>query len=111
MLHSTPTVHELLFGIELLPAGALRAALTRWMSQLVLPKFPVVHYDEVAAAWHARERARLRAAGQDLPLADGQIAAIAATNGFVLVTGNTKHFARFSGLVVENWLKSDPAGV
>jgi len=102
---STLTIHELAYGIERLPAGSRREALTYWMDELILPRFPVVHYDTVAARWHARERARLRAAGREVPLIDGQIAAIAATNGLVLVTGNTRHFAHFRGLVVEDWLE------
>ena len=38
------------------------------------------------------------------PFVDGQIAAISAVNGLVLVTGNTKDYERFRGLNIENWL-------
>ena len=58
---------------------------------------------KAAAAWHARERARLAAEGITVPFLDGQIAAVAATNGLILVTGNVKHYACFEGLKVEDW--------
>lgn len=38
-----------------------------------------------------------------MPFADGQIAAIAQMNEFVLVTDNARAFAPFKGLAVENW--------
>jgi len=56
-----------------------------------------------AAAWHARERARLANMGRMPPFVDGQIAAIAATNELVLVTANPKDFQAFRGLVVADW--------
>ena len=62
-------------------------------------------YDELAAGWHGRERARLEALGKPAPYVDGQIAAIAEVNDLILVTANTKDFARFKGLTVENWLR------
>ncbi|HGJ66267.1 TPA: type II toxin-antitoxin system VapC family toxin [bacterium] len=37
--------------------------------------------------------------------ADILIAASAIANGYTLVTNNTKHFERISGLNIENWLK------
>ena len=51
--------------------------------------------DEVAVAWHGHERARPEALGRPAPFADGQIAAIAHVNDLVLVTLNTRAFARF----------------
>ena len=49
------------------------------------------------------------AGGTDAHYADSQIAAIAATNGLVLVTSNRKDFARFEGLFVEDWLPRSAA--
>ena len=49
-------------------------------------------WNQRAADWHARERARLEATGTPPPLADGQIAAIAATNDLLLVTRNVEDF-------------------
>lgn len=63
----------------------------------------VLAYDERAAQWHARERARLTAIGKPPPFADGQIAAIATTNGLTLVTLNKSDFSLFADLAVEDW--------
>ena len=60
-------------------------------------------YDREAADWHARQRARLVAAGQTPTLVDGQIAAIACVNDLIIVTSNTRDFQDFQGLRVEHW--------
>jgi tRNA(fMet)-specific endonuclease VapC len=95
-------VHEMWFGIERLPRSRKRTELERFMTEVVAG-IRVLAYGERAARWHAIERARLAAAGQSPPFADGQIAAIAAVNDATIVTGNAAHFARFEGLRVENW--------
>ena len=46
------------------------------------------------------------ATGRTPPYIDGQIAAIAVTNGCTLVTHNVADFAAFEGLQVENWFSS-----
>ena len=48
-------------------------------------------------------KAELQKTGELLPDADLLIAATAIDAGAVLVTGNTKHFCRISGLLLENW--------
>jgi len=45
-----------------------------------------------------------RSSGRNVPSADGQIAAIAAVNGLVLVTANKRDFRGFQGLRVESWV-------
>ncbi len=65
--------------------------------------FPILAYDEAAADWHGRERARLEALGRTVPFLDGQIASIAQVNGLTLVTFNVKDFARFKDLSATNW--------
>jgi tRNA(fMet)-specific endonuclease VapC len=64
---------------------------------------PILPYDEEAASWHARERARLARRGRPPSAADGQIAAIARVNELVLVTANSRDFRRFEGLSLEDW--------
>jgi len=109
---AAPVWHELTYGYRRLPRGKRRAALETYLHDVVQASFPILPYDEVAAAWHGRERARLEALGRPAPYADGQIAAIAHTNGLVLVTVNARDFARFRGLEVENWSveRRRPAG-
>ena len=69
----------------------------------MLASFPVLDYDHEAADWHARQRARLVAAGQMPPFVDGQIAAIAHVNDLILVTSNDRDFEKFQGLRLERW--------
>jgi tRNA(fMet)-specific endonuclease VapC len=71
--------------------------------EVVFRTFPILPYDEVAAAWHAAERARLERSGTAAPFVDGQIAAIAKAHELVLVTANVRDFVRFEALDVENW--------
>ena len=102
---AAPVWHELVFGCARLPRGRRRAALESYLYDLVQPSFPILPYDDVAAAWHGQERARLEAAGSAAAYADGQIAAIAHVNDLCLVTINSKDFGRFKDLAVENWSK------
>lgn len=73
------------------------------MPLLVLP------YDGEAARWHARERARLERLGLTPAFVDGQIAAVAAVRGLVLVTRNVRQFEAFTDLRIENWFGADPS--
>jgi tRNA(fMet)-specific endonuclease VapC len=96
--------HELLFGCYRLTSSTRRTAIEQYLSQVVelLPMFP---YDEAAAAWHARERARLVSLGKTPAFVDNQIAAIAQVNHLTLVTANIADFVQFDGLNVVNWMQ------
>ncbi len=100
-----PIWHELNFGVRRLPNGRRRIALEAYLEEVVHATVPVLPYDEAAAAWHARERSRLEQAGVPVPYVDAQIAAIARTNGLVLVTANPRDFARFDELEVQDWTR------
>jgi tRNA(fMet)-specific endonuclease VapC len=102
---AAPVWHELTYGCQRLPKGKRRAALERYLRDVVQGSFPILAYGEAAAAWHSEERARLEALGRRVPFVDGQIAAIAHVHGLVLATTNDKDFVRFKGLRVENWSK------
>jgi tRNA(fMet)-specific endonuclease VapC len=95
--------HELTYGCERLPKGTRRDAIRAYLDDVVQATFPILPYDEVAAEWHGRERARLERQGALPPFTDGQIAAIAHTNALVLVTLNVKDFSRFKELDVTSW--------
>ncbi len=100
---AAPVWHELTYGCRRMPKGKRRAALEGYLRDVVRAAFPVLPYDEAAATWHGEERARLEALGRPAPFVDGQIAAIAHAHGLILVTTNTKDFARFKELTLENW--------
>jgi tRNA(fMet)-specific endonuclease VapC len=88
-----------------LPPSEKRRAIDAYLEEVVRRALPILPYDEEAAAWHARERARLERRGRLPAAADGQIAAIAHVNELILVTANVRDFRRFSGLRVEDWAR------
>lgn len=98
-----PVWHELTFGCSRLPKGKRRSALEAYLRDVVRASFPILPYDEAAAAWHALERARLESEGRNTPFVDGQIAAIAQVQGLTLVTANDRDFTAFTSLRLENW--------
>ena len=103
------SLHELRYGIERLPSGKKRNEIEAYIMGIISIKIPTLPYDTEAARWHAIQRARLIARGRTPTSADGQIAAIAATNNLILVTRNTKDFEGYEGLKLQNWWEMDAA--
>lgn len=97
------TWHEAVYGLSRLPSGRRRDVLHDYLHGVVRTSLPVLPYDGAAAEWHGRERARLVAAGLTPSFPDGQIAAIARTQGLVVVTANHDDFKHFDGLEVRSW--------
>lgn len=95
--------HELSYGAARLAASKKRRAIEAYLEEAVRSTLSILPYDQEAATWHARERARLTRSGRPPSAADGQIAAIAHVNDLILVTANVKDFRRFKDLVVEDW--------
>lgn len=100
---AAPVWHELVYGASRLPAGKRRTALEEYLHGVVRSSFPILAYDDGAAEWHGKERARLEDDGRTPPFVDGQIAAIASTRSLVLVTSNTKDFRAFASLEITDW--------
>jgi len=103
---AAPVWHELWFGYQRLPRSRKRAAIERYLQDVVQPTVPVLPYDASAAAWHASERARLGRLGRVPPFVDGQIASIARVNGLVLATLDRLLYATFEDVQVEDWRES-----
>ena len=95
---SALTWHETAYGVERIPSGPRKDRLRAYF-EVVRAMVPILPYDERTATWHALLRARVK---KTPPFIDGQIAAIAATNGLTLVTAD----GDFAGLGVRvvNWL-------
>jgi len=100
-----PVLHELWYGVERMPKGNKRDRLQRYVRDAVESKLPILPYDGMAAAEHARQRADLAAQGLTPSFVDGQIAAIAIVHGLTLATRNVADFSHFSRLRVENWFE------
>lgn len=94
---------ELLFGWDRLPSSRRKVDIGDYLFQVVRPEMPILPYDQTAAEWHAKERARLMAIGRPPSFLDGQIAATAKSHDLVLVTFNRTHFEVFRGLEFEDW--------
>lgn len=99
--------HELIYGISLLAPSKKKDSLNAYLESLSRGGLTVLPYEERAARWFAQERARLSKVGVTVPMADGEIASISATNNLTLVTRNVGDFKNYKGLAVENWF--DPA--
>ena len=95
--------HELLYGARRWPLSRRRRTIERYLHDVVRATISILPYDTAAAEWHAAERARLLGEGRTPPFVDGQIAAVANTNGLTLVTANVAEYVGFSDLVVEDW--------
>ena len=100
---AAPVWHELFFGCQRLAISRKRGIIEAFLNDVVRPNILILPYDQRAAEWHARERARLSSKGNTPSFVDGQIASIAKVNGLILVTRNTGDFKKFSKLKLENW--------
>ena len=96
---------ELRKGVELLPNGNRRAALSLWLGQLE-QRFAarILNLDSVVAARWGSLTERLQRAGTPMPVVDGLIAAHALVPGAVLATRNTADFAASGVVTLNPWL-------
>lgn len=99
---SAITLGELLYGARRL--GDRSEALVERIEAALLPNLAVLPFDADAARRYGALRADLEQRGTPIGDADIRIASIALTRGMVVVTANTRHFARVPDLQVENWL-------
>ena len=101
---SSITLAELLFGA--LRLGQEGRGLLARIETIIQEVRGILPFDEAAARRFAQSRAELERAGTPLHESDLRIGAIALSNGFIVVTGNSRHFGRIPGIVMENWLHS-----
>ncbi|GHV62887.1 ribonuclease VapC [Spirochaetia bacterium] len=98
---SAVSVGEIIFGIEKLPEGKKKNALSLWFYRQILGVFEnhIIPLDtEVMLEW-----GRIRAAvKRTLPLKDSFIAATALPHRCTLVTRNTRDFTDIGGLNLMN---------
>ena len=100
---SAGTVAELRFGLAALPPGNRRTVFQERFEAETLPLFAgrVLPFDLAATQAYADLMAKARSEGQAIGIADGYIAAISLSRGFMLATRGTSPFLS-AGLKVIN---------
>jgi toxin FitB len=102
---STITVSEILFGIAALPAGRRRSRLSEAFEREIERLFEgrILSFDLAAARAYAILMSGARARGLSIPMADGQIAAIAAANRLSVATRDEPPFRAAGVKTVNPW--------
>ena len=98
---STITILEIVYGSEKSQRPEYHL---NNLETILLPAVNIVSFDTKAAYICGRIRAELEKQGRPLDLADLEIASIAISNDFILVTNNVRHFERLPMLKYENWI-------
>lgn len=102
---SVITVHELHYGIGLLPPGRRRDDLFARVEELVTGfANSILPIGPIEARIAADLRASARSNGRQLHLADALIAATAAHHGMTLATRNTSDFLGLGLTLVDPWV-------
>ena len=94
-------LYELEYGIAKSTSPRKRQAQLKELCSLV----EILPFEEDAARFSALTRANLEKKGTPIGACDVLIAGTALANKGVLVTNNTREFARVSTLKLENWYK------
>lgn len=101
---SSVTIAELSFGIAALPKGRRKDNLTAALEGLLaLFAARILPFDTAAAQRYGELAAKARTAGRGFPTPDGYIAAIAATQGFIVATRDSSAFAAAGLQVINPW--------
>ncbi len=91
---TTISIAEIGFGLRIMPIGKRRRLLEEQFEQFITTAFEsrILSFDEAAARKYGEVKGHRKEIGRPLSDLDGQIAAIARTNGFVIATRNSKDF-------------------
>ena len=92
---------ELAYGVAKSGSTRNREALEMFLAPLI-----ILPFDEAALWVYGDLRAELERQGTPIGALDTMIAAHALSQQSILVTNNTREFARVSGLSLENWVES-----
>ena len=102
---STISIAEISYGLQILPEGQRRDAISEGFEQFVNRGFSqrVLSFDEPAAIVYGEIMARTKKIGRPMSVPDGQIAAIAKTHNLVVATRNTGDFEPTGMELVNPW--------
>lgn len=102
---SVLTLGEICKGVAVLPAGAKRKRLERWLAHDLVERFAgrILPVDTGVADTWGRLQAAAETARRPLPTVDSLLAATALANGLTLVTRNTAGFTGTGSEVLNPW--------
>lgn len=101
---SALVLHELEFGLRLLPRGRRRDALRGVLSEFIRHyEDRILPVDENAAVWAARFRAEARERGRSLDLGDALIAGTAKACDLSVATRNATDFGGLELVLTNPW--------
>jgi tRNA(fMet)-specific endonuclease VapC len=98
---SVVTYAELLYGVQVSSRKKTNQAAVDALAR----HLAVLDWPQDAAAHYAQIRADLKKRGAMIGANDLLIAAHARSLGAIVVTNNTKDFARVKGLAIDNWTR------
>ena len=101
---SSILIHEVEYGLRLLPQGDRRSRLSA-MQSAILGTYEnrILPLDRVGAEWSAEFRAQARRAGRTIDMGDALIAGIARAHDLALATRNMAHFNDVAVEVINPW--------
>jgi predicted nucleic acid-binding protein len=102
---TTISLAELLVGVAFLPDGARKTEISAALKDLLANLFGdrILAFDQPSARSYARLMSHARSAGQAIPVADGQIAAIALAHGFSVAARDAAPFRAAGVKVIDPW--------
>ncbi|MDO8953301.1 MAG: type II toxin-antitoxin system VapC family toxin [Gammaproteobacteria bacterium] len=91
---STLTIAEISYGMHVLPEGRRRNQIEDAFNKVITAAFKlrVLSFDAGAGYVYGKIMARKKSLGKPMGIPDGQIAAIAYSQGYALATRNTRDF-------------------
>lgn len=107
---ASTTWNELLYGVNIMPEGKRKDFYTSILINIIQSRFQIISLDSHAALIQADIRSRLKEKGTPKDYPDTEIAAIAVSNGMILITRNKKDFepmTEISPLMLDNWFSGE----
>ena len=101
---SSILIHEVEFGVRLLPQGDRRNRLSA-MQEAILSGYSdrILALDKSGAEWAAEFRASARSSGHTVDLGDALVAGIARANELALATRNVSDFKHLDIEILNPW--------
>ncbi len=104
---STITIAEINYGLKSLPKGRRRLRLEAKFEEFIQKGFTqrILNFDEKAVQRYGDIMSTRKSMGRPMSVPDGQIAAIAFSQGFDIATGNQKDFEGCGAKVINPFIQ------